>query len=268
MFSIRVSLIYIYFLFNNFLLSNTKISIYFYSLPEFDLKENLRFEIIRKYRDYYNQFYKIHKISTPNETSFFIFNFPFDDYFSKNLESKDIQKIYDNYYYILQNFLFENINYYIDDSDNEQKTIIKDIEKIKKFKDKILCFDCLEKYNYLYKNFNIFFYKKIKILSLYFKNCKIYSTSFKKLLYLQEDTNIWNLQINQECLKEKLIGELIREKNKTFIVFLRGKNEFYKYKNKSDLYICKTNSNTFCKISIRFREGDILNIEQNFINLF
>lgn len=268
MLSIRINLIYIFFLLNSFLFSETKITFYFYNLPEFELKENLKLEIIRKYRDYYNQFYNIYKISTDNEVSFFIFHYPFDNYFAKDLKSRDIRKIYSEYHYILQNFFFENINFYTYDLDHNQQTILKDIEKIKIFKDKIICFDCLEKYNYLYKNYNIFFYKKIKVLNLYFNNCKIYNPSFKKLLYLQEDTNIWNLQINRECLKEELIQKLIKEKNKTFIIFLRGENEFYKYKNKSDLYICKTNQNTFCKISIRFREGEILNIEQNFINLF
>lgn len=248
------------------LFADIKIHLYYYNFPSLTIEEIQQPLIRKKYRDYFLHFYEIHKFYSKEEISFFYIGFPneISDLRAQNFLKESIQF----YLYVLKNYQFDGISFFSIQPEVLNQEIYAIIDQIKPYREKIICFDCLEGFSYLYQRNLTNSFQKIKIMNIFFKNCEIYDETLKKLLYLHEDTNLWNLYINNHCLKNEVIEHLKRENKKTFFLFLGGKNEFYKINKNSNIYICHTESNFFCKITLHFREKNIISVAQNFIELF
>ncbi|MFN3604441.1 MAG: hypothetical protein ACK4UJ_07005 [Leptonema sp. (in: bacteria)] len=244
-----------------------EVNLYYYNFPFLNIEEIGSPLILKKNRDYYNRFYKISKSESKDEMYLFFIDFPYKKILLLDKEKKYLKEYYNFYLDVLSQYSFDGIPFFAVESEFLNQEILPIIEKIKPFKEKIICFDCLESFGYLYKIYTSVFYKNIKITSLFFKNCPILDDKLKKLWYLEEDSNLWNFFLEENCVNYDFLEKLKREKSKNFFIFMIGKNEFYKIKKNSDIYICKTEPDYFCKISIRFRENTILSVEQNFIRL-
>jgi hypothetical protein len=232
-------LIFLIFIFK-FSYADDFISIYFYPVDNNDVAITSKlYSIFYEDQHYYH--------SRSKEKALFL------------IEYFDTTNSFENSNKILENYQFDYINF-IDSIDytNENEEILK------KFKEKFLCFNCLEKYAYLFNKYKTINFNNIKIILTYFKNCNFNEEEIKKLLYLNEDTNLWIFAFRDSCNID-FINNYYNEKN-IFIIFYKNiKNHFYK-KN-INIYICNSFED-ICKIKIKFREGTILNLENNFINLY
>jgi hypothetical protein len=217
--------------------SDDFIHIYYYPLKY----DSNKIDTIKKY---YNIFYEHEKsIHTKSkEQSIFILN-----YLPKEEEPID------NYLYILKNFYYDFINYF----DQEE-------ESLKEFKEKLYCFNCLEKNSYIYNKFKPIFLNNIKMMTLFFKNCKIIEEELKKFLYLNEDTNLWIFAFPEDNCELNILKEFYKEKNIFIILTMKENQEFYK--QGKNIFFCKV-YNDICYIKIKFREGELLNLHQFFIKI-
>ncbi|GIX42063.1 MAG: hypothetical protein KatS3mg129_1796 [Leptospiraceae bacterium] len=198
---------------------------------------------------YYNELYKNKKFihNKSKEYSIFFINF----FPKKENNNKD-------YFYILDKFYFDYINFIDKSFTDEEKNLIK------KYKEKLLCFNCSEKNSFLYHKYIFVYFKQIKIGIIQYKNCKIDYETLKKILYLHEDTNLWIFALNNNECDLEIFKNFYNDKN-IFIIFIKNNhNEFYKkYKN---IYYCHI-FNEICYIRLKFREGEILNLKNHFVNI-
>ncbi len=238
--------------------SDDFINIYVLNINLKTLKHH-QISILKKY---YNEFYLYHKNyhSRSKEESIFIVQ-PLNP-MEKNTKLKEL-----NFYqYLLTNLIFDYVHFFdLDINFDIKNSSSKYTEYLKKNINKILCFNCFEKYSYLYQKFIFRSYNNLKIGFILFKNCNFSIKELEKLLYLYEDTNLWILSFAKEqCLKENYIN-ILNKFNSVFLIFNSGKNRFYKY-NKH-IYNCFFD-NVICYVKIKFREGNFINLENQFIKIY
>ncbi|MCS7205385.1 MAG: hypothetical protein NZ853_06790 [Leptospiraceae bacterium] len=221
--------------------ADTFVNLYFLNSNYFQKESNI---------DFFNKFYKNKKELHARGKEFSLF---FLDFTINNNPSLYKEK---EYYHILSNVLFDFGNFI------EQEQIIKENEsELKKYKDKLICFNCSERFSYLYSKFKFLNFQNIKIGILHFRDCRQNEKELEKFLNMHKDTNLWIISSKEECSELNIFMEWIDEA--VVIFFMSEKKESF-YKQKKIFYCYSLDK--ICFLTLKLREGLLLNIESNFLD--